>query len=162
MFFGYTHCPDVCPSTLNVMTRLYHELQRQTASQSDKVQLVFVSVDPLRDDQQTMKEFLNYFNNKLIGVTGPIAEVNKITETLNISHRRMYAKHRLTGERHYLVEHAADIILLAPDLKLQTRFSFPQDAVHISSRFQDIRRKTISCYSGEACLDSKDLATSGR
>ncbi len=139
VFFGYTHCPDVCPNTINILSRVYHEL-KQNAPMSSDTQFVFVSVDPLRDNPEVMRAFLDYFNKDMIGVVGPVAELTKITAPLGISHRRMMAKLVATGDKQYLVEHGTDIVLLGPDTAVQTRFTLQQDAHDIANYYRSLRK----------------------
>ena len=70
-FFGYTNCPDICPITMSVISQVETELKQSTDPLiSDKFQGMFVTVDPIRDDVATLKEFLANFSPNFIGVTG--------------------------------------------------------------------------------------------
>src|SRR5690349_24915598 len=83
IFFGYTHCPDVCPTTLFEMS----EVLRAMGKDADKVNAVFISVDPERDTPATMKEYLSSFDPHLEGLSGDPAETAKV-----ITSYRVYAK----------------------------------------------------------------------
>ena len=83
IFFGYTHCPDVCPTSLFEMS----EVLRAMGKDADRVNAYFVSVDPERDTQAVMKEYLSSFDPHLKGLTGDTAAVAKI-----VSEYRVYAK----------------------------------------------------------------------
>jgi len=68
LFFGYTHCPDACPITLTVLKEFYEKLAAVNAA--GDVQIIFVTVDPARDTQAQMADYVRYFNDKFIGLTG--------------------------------------------------------------------------------------------
>lgn len=131
LFFGYTSCPDVCPTTLTEMTRLSDLLS--TIKTRNTVQFVFVSVDPQRDSTEQLKGFIRYFNEDFIAATGTIEQLNMLTQQISIKHRRLTEQ----GDD-YPVEHSADILLLDPDTRLLARFAAPHYAEEISSIFSKI------------------------
>lgn len=104
-FFGFTFCPDACPTALNTFSLMMAKL----GPDADKVQPVFVSVDPARDTPQVMKEYLASFDPRIMGLTGTPEE---IAETAKIF--RVYYKK--TGEdEYYLMDHSTAIIVMDPD-----------------------------------------------
>jgi protein SCO1/2 len=84
--FGYTHCPDICPTTLAMLTSM--EKQLQASGNSAEYQIAFVSVDPERDTQQRLAEYIDFFNPAFLGVTGDESELQRLTRPLGI----LYAK----------------------------------------------------------------------
>ena len=106
IFFGYTHCPDVCPTSLFEMS----EVLRAMGKDADRVNAYFVSVDPERDTQAVMKEYLSSFDPHLKGLTGDTAAVAKI-----VSEYRVYAKKSPLKEGDYTMDHTALIYLLDRD-----------------------------------------------
>jgi len=106
VFFGYTHCPDVCPTSLFEMS----EVLRAMGKDADRVNAYFVSVDPERDTQAAMKEYLSSFDPHLKGLTGDAVAVAKI-----VSEYRVYAKKVPLKDGDYSMDHTALIYLMDRD-----------------------------------------------
>jgi protein SCO1/2 len=134
LFFGYTHCPDVCPTTLSILNKAMRSIARQ--GDAANTQVVFVSIDPQRDTPNTLKGYLHYFNPKFVGVTGRPAAVNALTSALGIPHARIADP---SGHGNYLVDHSASILLIGPQGKLVALFSAPQKAPLLASDFHKLR-----------------------
>jgi protein SCO1/2 len=75
-FYGFTHCPDVCPTTLSEMTALLNDL----GPDADKVNMVFVTVDPERDTPEIMKGYIDAFDSRIVGLTGDLAQIEKMAK----------------------------------------------------------------------------------
>ena len=75
-FYGFTQCPDVCPTTLSEMSALLEAL----GPDADRLQVVFVSVDPERDDVATMKDYVDYFDDRIVGLTGTVEDVSSMAK----------------------------------------------------------------------------------
>ena len=103
IFFGFTHCPDVCPTALFEIS----ELLRAMGKDADKVNAFFVSVDPERDTQAAMKDYLSSFDPHLKGLTGDPEAVAKV-----ISAYRVYAKKVPLKDGDYTMDHTALIYLM--------------------------------------------------
>ena len=103
IFFGYTHCPDVCPTSLFEMS----EVLRALGKDADKVNAYFVSVDPERDTQAVMKDYLGSFDPHLEGLSGNPAEVAKL-----LTSYRVYAKKVPSKDGDYTMDHTALIYLM--------------------------------------------------
>jgi protein SCO1/2 len=103
MFFGYTFCPDVCPTTLYEMTGLMEQL----GSDADELEVYFVTVDPERDTRQAMAEYLSAFDPRFTGLTGSREEIDKI-----IAGYRVYARKVEREKGPYLMDHTAVVYLL--------------------------------------------------
>jgi len=81
VFFGYTHCPDICPM---VMSNLASAMTRLSADEQQKVQVIFVTTDPSRDTTAVLKRYLDHYNKSFLGLTGPIATISKIAQPLAV------------------------------------------------------------------------------
>ena len=79
VFFGFTHCPDVCPNTLLEIQRLITSL----SDQSEHIQVLFISVDPKRDTPEKLASYVNYFNKNIIGLTGTNEQISSVLEQYN-------------------------------------------------------------------------------
>jgi protein SCO1/2 len=108
LFFGYTFCPDVCPTSIADLTQAMQILGPKKA---DKVQVVFVSVDPERDTPDRLREYLSYFNPDFLGMTGTADELIAASTPFGI----FYEKHDGTPATGYLVDHTATITLIDKD-----------------------------------------------
>ena len=135
LFFGYTHCPDVCPTTLSVLNSVAQQLQDVDAD----VRFVFISVDPERDTPEKLARFVSYFNKNFIGVTGSEEQIEQFTRELGIMHMRVAAEENATA---YLVDHTASVLLIDPDGRYHAVFSPPLSAGKISDDF----RKILKAY----------------
>lgn len=117
LYFGYTKCPDVCPTSLAYMTQALNELNDD---ELNKVQGVFVSVDPKRDNFEILDEYLDYFHPNLIGATGSDAEIAAAAELYGAQYYEVDLKGSAFG---YAVNHSAVTYLINP--KGELRFIFP-------------------------------------
>jgi protein SCO1 len=111
MYFGYTFCPDVCPTDVGLIAK---GLNAYAASQSDRaarVQPIFITVDPERDDPAALKTFTQAFHPRLIGLTGTPAQIDAARKSFGI-----YAKKIATSDpENYLMDHFAVLYLFGPD-----------------------------------------------
>ena len=114
IFFGYTHCPDVCPTSLFEIS----EVLRAMGKDADKVNAVFISVDPERDTPATMKDYLSSFDPHLEGLSGDPAETAKV-----ITSYRVYAKKVPTKDGDYTMDHTALIYLMDRDGRFVSPFN---------------------------------------
>lgn len=126
LFFGYTHCPDVCPITLSDMAQA---LKLLTPEQAARVQVLFVTVDPERDTPQVLRAYVPYFHPNFLGLYGTPEEVARAAREFRITYR----KHREPGASDYLVDHTAGSYVLdgAGRLRLFLPFAMsPEDIAH--------------------------------
>ena len=127
LFFGYTHCPDVCPFTMSELAKLTPLLQHAEDPAARSVQVVFISVDPARDHPELLKNFASYFDKRFIAATGPLEQLTALTDSIGARHRR------LTEEgQDYRVEHSAEVWLIDPQARLYAKFPAPQHAQEIA------------------------------
>jgi len=136
MFFGYTHCPDVCPTTLSVLNSVAQRLQ----DLDEDIRFIFVSVDPERDTPEQLANYVKYFNGDFIGVTGTPEGIEQLTKPLGILHMRAAAEDGDASA--YLVDHTASVLLFDPDGRYHAIFGQPLSADAIASDF----RKMLKTY----------------
>ena len=135
IFFGYTHCPDVCPTTLSVLNSVAQKL----GDLDEDIRFVFLSVDPERDTPEQLAQFVSYFNSDFIGVTGTPEGIEQITRQLGVLHIRAQPEEGASG---YLVDHSASVFLFDPDGRYHAVFSPPLSADTIAGDF----RKMLQAY----------------
>ena len=103
LFFGFTHCPDVCPMTLNKLSIIFEKLEKENKS----LKIFFISIDPERDTPEVMKDYLNSFEGKFTGITGEPEKIFKLSQSWGITSQKIFSEN---GE--YTVNHSSPIILL--------------------------------------------------
>lgn len=129
IFFGYTHCPDICPTSLFELS----EVLRAMGKDADKVNAVFISVDPERDTPAMMKDYLSSFDPHLEGLSGDPAETAKV-----ITSYRVYAKKIPTKDGDYTMDHTALIYLMDRDGRFVSPFNLkrtPEEAAADLKRY---------------------------
>jgi protein SCO1/2 len=134
IFFGYTHCPDVCPMTLGVFAMVFEILEKNPAVSQD-IQGIFISVDPKRDTPESLKEYVSYFHSKFIGVTGNASQVDAFARQMGV----LYTMHPGESEDNYLVSHNSTMFLVDPRGRLYGRFPPPHASGEIVELFYKIR-----------------------
>jgi protein SCO1/2 len=130
VFFGYTHCPDICPTTLVVL----RDVQKLAGGQDQGVQYIFVSVDPERDKAATLNKYVSYFHPEFIGVTGGQDELMRLTRALGVYYERGKARN---GD--YEVQHSAAIFLIDPEARLRALFAGPHNAARLAQGLQRLK-----------------------
>jgi protein SCO1/2 len=116
VYFGYSFCPDVCPTELQAMGRALDQL----GSKAGQVTPVFISVDPARDTPAQLKEYVHAFHPRMVGLTGPKAGIDKVVKSYRAYYR--IGPPSKPGALDYLVDHTSFIYLIGPDGKLKALF----------------------------------------
>jgi protein SCO1/2 len=119
LFFGYTHCPDVCPTTIGEIFRVF-EAQPQT-------QAVFVSVDPERDTPEFLEEWTQYFPENFKAITGSPGAIRRAADNYGVR----YARVETTSTAGYTMSHTADMFLIDASGQLSTTYPFGTSASEI-------------------------------
>ena len=130
LFFGFTHCPDICPVTLAVMDKSYQRLERNR-----DVQFALVSVDPERDTPERLAQYLASFNPEFTGLGGAPEQIAGLTAQIGLP----YFVDKTAGDDNYLIDHGASLFMIDPLGRLVGIFSAPHDAADITDRFNRIR-----------------------
>jgi protein SCO1 len=119
VFFGYTHCPDVCPTSLGFLAEVF-DLLKGDPIDLEGVQGIFVSVDPKRDTPAILKDYVPYFHDKFTGVTGTTQAIDGLA-------KQMWAQYEISDkvdeEGNYGVEHTAAFFVIDPKGRLYGVFS---------------------------------------
>jgi protein SCO1/2 len=124
MFFGFTHCPDICPITLQIMKDVVAQLEPQ------QLQIVFVSVDPVRDTPEILKKYIGYFDEEFVGITGELSQVHALTSSLGVV--ASFTAND-TDPENYSVDHTASLLLVDPRRNLRAKVTPPLEAEKIVS-----------------------------
>ncbi len=135
LFFGYTHCPDVCPLAMQVMRKVWQAAELKTAVATN-MQMIFISVDPNRDTPALLKSYAQYYNPAFIGVTGKANEIDNITKQIGI----LYSLDKADKNGDYNVGHSGQIILIDPQGNMRAVFSPPLNPESITRDFIAIKK----------------------
>ena len=103
IFFGFTHCPDVCPMTLNKLDIIVDRLEKENKN----LKVIFISIDPDRDTPKVMRDYINSFNSNFIGITGEPEKIFLLSRSWGIISEKIFSEN---GE--YSVNHSSPVILL--------------------------------------------------
>jgi protein SCO1 len=129
MYFGYTFCPEVCPTTLFDLSRWIKDL----GPAADKLNYVFVTVDPERDTVKLMHTYLSSFDKRIRGYTGTPQQIAKIAKEY-----RIYYKKIPTDDGGYVMDHSAMIYLMGPDDTFVTLIRYQEDDVSALSKLKKL------------------------
>ncbi len=122
IFVGYTHCPDICPTTMSVMNQVSEFMQEQQIQPPD---IVFLSIDPARDTPDTLNSYVAYFNKDFIGLTGSVDAVSQLSKELNAVFRKAPGTSGQITNDDYLMDHSSALMLVNPEGNLQSILTAP-------------------------------------
>ncbi|MGE0072362.1 MAG: SCO family protein [Thiomonas sp.] len=111
LYFGYTHCPDVCPTTIQLMA----DVVQQLGAQAKDVRILFVSVDPKRDSLPILKAYTQAFSPNAVGLTGTMAQIDALTRRYRVAFS--YGKPDAQGN--YVVDHSAGVYIFGRDGRIR-------------------------------------------
>lgn len=126
LFFGFTHCPDICPASLVTFQQIEQRVNSEI--NNAKLDYVFVSVDPDRDTPEKIHEYTTYFSPNFKGVTGEKDQIERLTRSL----AAFYQVPENASDDNYLVEHTASIYLISESARPKVLFSYPHDTDKIA------------------------------
>lgn len=139
LFFGYTHCPDVCPTELFMLAEMMRAVEQNPGALKQSPQVVFVSVDPERDSLQQLQQYAAFYHQSFLGVTGEQATIDRLCESLGVFYERVYYRDGKALDLDpsaavpkdladsYLINHSASVFLVNPAGKLHAIFAPPHD-----------------------------------
>lgn len=131
VFFGFTYCPDICPTTMAFLDRFVGELEGTEAADT---QVVMMSVDPARDTVAQLADYVPFFNSDFVGVTGEFLDLFRVATNLNAPFRKAPGQ----GEG-YLVDHSANIVLINPRGDYHGFFKAPPDLAKMKVTYRAAR-----------------------
>ncbi len=120
VFFGFTHCPDVCPTTMSMLASTMKRIE--AVNPEAKPQVIMISVDPARDTPEQLNKYVPFFAPDFVGVTGTEAQIASLTETMGVASRRVPLGE---GEGDYTIDHTSALFVINPDGALNAISSSP-------------------------------------
>ncbi len=130
VFFGFTHCPDICPTTLAMLNDTYSKLKD---SEKERLQVVMISLDPERDTVEKLAEYVPYFNPEFTGVTGNKHLIRRLTAELNVAYNQVPL-----SDDDYTVDHSTQLILINPMGHYHGFFKAPHTEITMRSTWRSI------------------------
>lgn len=116
VYFGFSHCPDICPTTLLLMNNALEQL----GDEAKKIQPIFISVDPERDTPKAASDYAGHFGKNFIGLSGSPAQIQHAADNFKVYYSKVEDKDSALG---YVVDHSGFIYLMGPDGKYLTHFT---------------------------------------
>ncbi|RME86098.1 MAG: SCO family protein [Caldilineae bacterium] len=133
LYFGYTFCPDVCPTT---MAQLAQAMKLLDAPKAERVQVLFVSVDPERDTPERLAQYVPAFDPTFIGLTGTPDEIAAAATPMGI----YYAKNEVGGASGYLVDHTASVMVLDEEGRVRLIWPYGTTAAEMAEDLDHLLR----------------------
>ncbi len=128
IFFGFTHCPGICPGELNKMDAILQDL----GSEGEKIQPLLISIDPERDTPKAMREYVELFNPRIIGLTGSPEQIEAMKESYKIYATKREMSGAMSENGEYMMDHSTYTYLMSPENELLEVFSIQETPDTIS------------------------------
>jgi len=130
VFFGYTYCPDICPTELQVMSAALDQI----GPVADRIQPIFISIDPARDTPEVLKSYVGNFGPRLIGLTGTPEQIAAVAKAYRVYYARAGNTASATD---YLMDHSSIIYLMGPDGRFLTHMAYTTDAAKLAAQLKE-------------------------
>ena len=136
LFFGYTNCPDVCPTTLAEFKQVYEKL----GDDAQNVQFVMITADPERDTPDRISEFVSYFNPVFVGLSGERSELEKVYKEFSV----FVEKQETDSAAGYLVSHTASVFVLDQNSDLRLTFPYGTSASEMTDDIAQLLKENLA------------------
>ena len=130
VFFGYTYCPDVCPTELQVMSAALDSL----GAKADDIQPIFISIDPQRDTPEVLKQYVANFHPRLVGLTGSPEEIASVAKAYRVYYSKVEGS---SGPDNYLMDHSTILYLMDRQGKFLKHFTYSTDAAALAKAIEE-------------------------
>ncbi len=131
LFFGFTNCPEICPTTLADLS----EITRETTSNVDAINIIFVTLDPKRDNKKHLKDYIQYFDGNIIGVTGDKREIKKFAENWGVFYETVK-----TSNNNYTLNHTATVFMIDELGNFRGTISWGENEASIIQKINNLRK----------------------
>jgi len=129
IFYGFLHCPDICPTTLAELSRVYNDLDENI---KEKTQVVLVTADPARDTPENLAQYVTYYNPSFMGLTGEFLDIRRLASNLNV------AFNKVTTDDGYTIDHTGNVMLINPLGHYHGFFKPPFKLAQLKGTYQSI------------------------
>lgn len=129
VYFGFTHCPDICPTELHILSQVTQALGAKKAAWDELIQPLFISIDPARDTPALIRSYLREFDPRIVGLTGTPAEVEAAAKKYKVF---VYSLQDAASKSDdYILDHSIFIYLIGPDGKYIAHYGYDKTAAYI-------------------------------
>ena len=129
-FFGFTHCPDICPTTMTDLKKTMNLLKEKASG----IQVIFITLDPARDTEDVLKKFIPTFNSSFLGLTGSEREIDKVTTQFKI----FYNKVNDGSKAGYTIDHSAGLYVIDKNGNVKLHISYGEKPEDIASDLEKL------------------------
>lgn len=136
IFFGYTHCPDICPTSLSIVSRAMKILDKQPTDNTATLTPYFVTVDPERDTVAIMEKYVPFFDSRLVGLTGSVDMIKHVAEQFQVKFEKVPSS--IEHPQQYAMNHTAGLFLMAPNGQFITKFAHEISAQTLADEIRAI------------------------
>ena len=136
LLFGFTHCPEICPTTLARAAQV-----RRALPHKEDLVIIFVTLDPERDSPQSLSSFVTAFDKNIVGLSGSAEQIKKVADSYRVSYVKQITGTKQATGKSYTIDHSAYIYLI--DREGKTAFLYPdhEPASHIAQDIENLMRK---------------------
>jgi protein SCO1/2 len=138
IYFGFTHCDMICPTTMHALNKMYLILQK-SLEKKELPQVIFITLDPERDSLKKINDFVAAFNSHFIGARGSMEVTIALKKQLHVIATKIQTNAQTVDN--YTLDHSADILLVNPNAEIQAYFTYPQQSENIAQDYQSILTK---------------------
>ena len=131
LFFGFTNCPEICPTTLADLS----EINKEVTSSVDAINIIFVTLDPKRDNKKHLKDYIQYFDGNIIGVTGNEREIKKFAKNWGVFYETVK-----TSNNNYTLNHTATVFMIDELGSYRGTISWGENQVSIIQKINNLRK----------------------
>ena len=131
LFFGFTNCPEICPTTLSDLS----EITKEVTSSVDTINIIFVTLDPNRDNKEHLKDYVQYFDNNIIGVTGDKIEIKKFAENWGVFYETVN-----TSNNNYTINHTATVFMIDQLGNFRGTISWGENEASVIQKITNLRK----------------------
>ena len=131
LFFGFTNCPEICPTTLAGLS----EITEEVTSSVDEINIIFVTLDPKRDNKKHLKDYIQYFDGNIIGITGDKIEITKFAENWGVFYENVK-----TSINNYTLNHTATVFMIDELGNFRGTISWGENETSIIQKIYNLRK----------------------
>ena len=131
LFFGFTNCPEICPTTLADLS----EITKEVTSSVNAINIIFVTLDPIRDNKKHLKDYVQYFGSNIIGVTGDKVEIKKFAENWGVFYETVN-----TSNNNYTLNHTATVFMIDELGNFRGTISWGENENSIIQKINNLRK----------------------
>jgi protein SCO1/2 len=130
LFFGFTNCPEICPTTLADLS----EITKKITLNDDSINIIFVTLDPKRDNKEHLKDYIEYFDGNIIGVTGNKIEIKKFADNWGVFYETIK-----TTDNNYTLNHTATVYMIDKLGNFRGTISWDENESSIIQKINNLR-----------------------